>query len=206
MQALDTKTITEIHRKLAPSEHAFNVIYEHCQIIAEIAQQLIETNSLKLDENLVYAAAMLHDIGYYSLYDDSGFVPEAKAIQHGVTGASLLRKDGVPEAVCRIAERHTGMGLTREDIQKRRLPLPSRDLIAETPEEKLVMYADKFHTKSVLIDEPYDTRGWFNKTSTYLAIVKRFGEALGKRFEKFVEEYGEPDLTNLAKKYNQPIR
>ena len=48
-----------------------------------------------------------------------------------------------------MASHHTGVGLTAEQILHRKLPLPAVDLLAETVEEELVMYADAFHTKSV---------------------------------------------------------
>lgn len=43
---------------------------------------------------------------------------------------------------------HTGVGLTKEDVLVQGLPLPPADYVAITPEERLVMYADKFHSKT----------------------------------------------------------
>lgn len=53
------------------------------------------------------------------------------------------------EQIARICERHTGAGLTKEDIVSQNLPIePVRDLVPETLEEKLVCLADKFYSKS----------------------------------------------------------
>jgi uncharacterized protein len=47
-----------------------------------------------------------------------------------------------------VAERHTGTGLTRQEIVRQQLPLPPQDFIPETLEEQIVCYADKFYSKS----------------------------------------------------------
>jgi uncharacterized protein len=47
-----------------------------------------------------------------------------------------------------VCERHTGTGLTREQITRQNLPLPEEDFTPETLEEQLVCYADKFFSKS----------------------------------------------------------
>ena len=52
------------------------------------------------------------------------------------------------EAYARICERHTGTGITAEEIRNQKLPVPERDYLPETPEEKLVCLADKFYSKS----------------------------------------------------------
>ena len=52
------------------------------------------------------------------------------------------------EIYARIAERHTGSGLTAMNIIAQELPLPHRDFLPETELEKLICYADKFFSKS----------------------------------------------------------
>ena len=59
----------------------------------------------------------------------------------------MLRKEGLPQHA-RVAERHTGTGLTKETIQRQGLPLPLHDFSPETIEEQIVCYADKFFSKS----------------------------------------------------------
>lgn len=206
MNLLSDKTILDLHKKYAPHDTAFQIVFEHCQIISAITEQLIEQNHLVIDNRLVHVAAMLHDIGYYPLFDNSGYVPKATLIIHGVKGAEILRQEGLDEAVCRIAERHTGVGLTSESILSQNLPLPPRDLVAETSVEWLVMYADKLHTKSISPGDPHDTRGWFVSPETYLKITGKFGESNAATFRQLIAKYGVPDLQTMANKYSQELK
>ena len=65
----------------------------------------------------------------------------------------MLRAHRQPEWLARIAERHTGSGLTAEDIRTQHLPLPEKDFLPETLLEKLICYADKFFSKTSLDTE-----------------------------------------------------
>ena len=91
---------------------------------------------------------MLHDIGIFRCHAPSihchGTEPY---IKHGAIGAELLRAEGFVRHA-RVAERHTGTGLTRQEIVRQQLPLPPQDFIPETLEEQIVCYADKFYSKS----------------------------------------------------------
>ena len=52
------------------------------------------------------------------------------------------------ESCARICERHTGSGITAQEVRDQSLPLPVRDYLPETVEEQLVCLADKFFSKS----------------------------------------------------------
>ena len=58
-----------------------------------------------------------------------------------------LSKDEI-EPFARVCERHTGAGLTKEDIINQGLPLPAQDFLPETTMEKVICYADKFFSKT----------------------------------------------------------
>ena len=47
----------------------------------------------------------------------------------------------------RICERHTGVGLTAEDIRRQHLPLPERDMVPISQAEKIICYSDLFFSK-----------------------------------------------------------
>lgn len=101
-----------------------------------------------LDLQFVYEAAMLHDIGILKTDADGIFCHGTeKYICHGRLGAEILREEGL-ERHARVAERHTGTGLTARQIEERSLPLPVQDFVPESLEEKLICYADKFYSKS----------------------------------------------------------
>ena len=119
-----------------------------------------------------------------------GELDHANYVRHGILGYGLLGEEGVPEAICRFASRHTGVGLSPADVVSQELPLPVADYRAETGEEKLVMYADKFHTKT---DPPA-----FLSATSYAQQIGRFGQDKAAAFESMRELFGEPDLASLS--------
>ncbi|MCW2899425.1 MAG: metal dependent phosphohydrolase [Streptosporangiaceae bacterium] len=181
------KEIRALHRKYAPTQEAFDLVYTHCVIVCGIAEQLLTRTDLNLNADLVRAGSLLHDIGVYRLYGTSGKLDQASYIRHGILGYELLQHEGFPEAICRFCSCHTGMGLSRDDVRKQGLPLPIADYLAESGEEELVMYADKFHSKT----EPPT----FVTAASYAAHVRRFGEDKTATFRLMCESFGAPDLT-----------
>lgn len=138
----------------------------------------------------------MHDIGAYKLYEaDASIKAGHKYVEHGIEGARLLRQQGYDEAFCRIAERHTGVGLTKEKVKKQGLPLPLKDYVPETKEERLVTYVDTFHTK----------RQHFNTVKRYSEYLAAYDDEFPPIYAKLVKEFGEPDLAPIAKHYNQQI-
>ncbi len=188
-----------LHLKYAPSEDAFDFIYTHCQAVWDIAAQLIERTNLPVNREQVKVGCLLHDIGVYRLYTAGGEIDFKNYIMHGILGYELLAEEGFSQAICRFASCHTGVGLTKADILDEALPLPIEDFVATTIEERLVMYADNFHTKS----DPSNLR--FMSAKTYIEHNRKFGVEHLLKFEKFVTEFGEPDLPELAQKYRTVV-
>jgi uncharacterized protein len=197
MRIPDDAAILALHERHAPTPEALDVVYTHCRIVSDLAEQLQASSRLDADQGLVRAGALLHDVGVYRLYDAAGRLDQAGYIRHGLLGYELLRDEGLPEAVCRFAVRHTGVGITRQDVLRQELPLPPDDYVAETPEESLVMYADKFHTKSA---PPR-----FLTAAAYAAYVRRFGPDKVAAFEALRAAFGDPDLAPLAAAYGQRV-
>lgn len=187
--------IKELHHKYAPSERVFALVWQHSQIVAEIAEKLIKKNNLNVDRDFVRTGSLLHDIGAYLFVSPDVVFDKEQYIRHGYEGAQLLEKEGYPTELCTLVERHVGVGLTKELIKNP--SLPKKDYLPQTVEEKLVLYADKFHTK---IPAFYSVKGYKNY------VANRFGGNVVKRFEKLVQEFGIPDLPALSKKYQQPIK
>jgi uncharacterized protein len=98
----------------------------------------------------------------------------------------------------RFASHHTGTGISKDEIIARNLPLPHQDYFAETPEEELVMYADKFHSKK---EPPV-----FNSHELYSDYVTRFGEEPCARFAALTAKFGKPDLAPLIAEYGHAVR
>ncbi|MBO3839614.1 MAG: HDIG domain-containing protein [Thermoproteota archaeon] len=155
---------------------ADNVI-KHAIRVLGIAKELTDRIRLKgydVDEKLVTAGALLHDIGRSVTHD----------VSHGVVGGRIIRRRKLDEELARIVERHVGGGISREEAEK--LKLGSIDLVPETLEEKIVCYADK------LVDG--DRRVEFEETLKYFAeklgvehpALKRL-EELDAFFKKILE-------------------
>ncbi|MDX3070961.1 HD domain-containing protein [Streptomyces sp. MI02-7b] len=186
-----TARIRALHEKYAPSAEAFDLVFTHCEIVWSIAEQLMPASGVgAVDEELVRAGCLLHDIGVYRLFDDGGGLDHAKYVRHGLLGHELLAAEGFSEALCRFCSCHTGVGLTAADVLRQGLPLPPADYVPVTREERLVMYADKFHTKA--------SPPRFLSFPAYAEQAGRFGEDKVAAFHALRAEFGEPDLGALA--------
>lgn len=186
------RQIRDWHEQAAPDAATFQLVHTHCAIVCAIAEQLISVNGLDVDVELVRAGCLLHDIGVYRLGRDDAYV------RHGLLGDELLGELGLPAVLRRFCSHHTGVGITRADVVRQGLPLPVADYVAETAEEELVMYADKFHSKS---NPPV-----FWSADSFAVRVGRFGADKVTRFAELRSRYGEPDLTVLARQAGHHIR
>jgi len=130
------------------------IFLQHSRQVADKAIGIARRCNLDIPLETVETAAMLHDIGIFlTNAPDIDCHGTEHYICHGILGADLLRKEGIDEAIARVAERHTGAGLTIDDIEHQQLPLPRKDYIPETLLEKLICYADKFFSKSGTMQE-----------------------------------------------------
>lgn len=148
MQLPDWKA--EVDRYYPQGAELRDVYLKHCASVASLALETLDKKCLSLDRKSVEAAAMLHDIGIFLTSAPGIFCNgEHPYILHGVLGADLLRRDGWPECIAAVAERHTGAGMTPEEIRYQCLPLPfDRDYCPHTMLERLICWADKFFSKS----------------------------------------------------------
>lgn len=152
-------TYQEIIDKYYPAGTKCRGIFlQHSRQVADKALDIAQRRNLDISLDDVETAAMLHDIGIFlTNAPDIDCLGSEHYIRHGILGAELLRKEGVDEAIARVAERHTGAGLTIDDIDRQQLPLPRKDYMPETILEKLICYADKFFSKSGAMQEkPFD--------------------------------------------------
>lgn len=155
---------------------AYRILYTHSRSVADKALSLAGKHpEMKLDLTFIEEAALLHDIGVF-LCNAPGIDchGEADYICHGYLGADLLRKEGL-ERHALVCERHTGAGITLKEIVERNMPLPHRDMVPITLEEKLICFADKFFSKSHLDEEKSPDR--IKKS------LSKYGEDSVRRFE-----------------------
>jgi uncharacterized protein len=156
----------------------YNVLVNHSEHVRNKALE-IATNrpELQLDKEFIAEAAMMHDIGIY-LCDAPRIycLGSHNYIQHGCLGAEILRSEGLYKHAL-VCERHTGTGISLEMIVKNNLPLPHRDLLPVSKEEKVICYADKFFSKTKL-----------NETLSIQHIrtqLKKYGESGVKQFNEW---------------------
>lgn len=150
-----------INKYCAGNEELKQILVTHSRQVADRAQLILARHpewveSGEVDPVFVEEAAMLHDIGVV-LCDAPRIhcLGTRQYIEHGYLGAEILRQEGLPKHAA-VAERHTGTGITIEQIVREDLPIPLKDYSPRTLEEKLICYADKFYSKTKLNQEkPY---------------------------------------------------
>lgn len=139
----------EIIRKYYRESPAYPFIFEHSIMVADMALDVARRHpQLHAEPMFLYEAAILHDIGImYTQAPSIGCHGNAPYLCHGYLGADLLRLEGLGRHAL-VAERHTGAGISEDEITSGQLPLPLRVMIPQSIEEQIVCYADKFYSKS----------------------------------------------------------
>ena len=157
----------------------------HSRQVADKAMSVLDLHpEIEADRTFVYEAAMLHDIGVV-LCD----APKINClgthayIEHGYLGAEILRQEGLPKHAA-VAERHTGTGITMEQIMREQLPIPLQDYTPRTLEERLICYADKFYSKTKL--------GQDKPMSKIRLHMWKYGSDAVQRFDELQQQF-EPD-------------
>ena len=178
-----------IQRYYTPGNDDYRVLVSHSRQVADLAvalnRRLID-KGVPIDIEFVEEAAMLHDIGMCRT-DAPGIHCHGTEpyILHGILGRQMLDSMGLFRHG-RVCERHTGTGITAQEIVTQHLPIdPPRDLLPESIEEKVICYADKFFSKS-RPDEPPKT---LERARRSLA---KFGGDTLQRFDDMLDLFGDP--------------
>lgn len=164
-----------IDKYYKPGSDLYEILVIHSKKVRYKALECISRRDLEVDKDFVAEAAMLHDIGILRCNAlgicCTGDLPY---ICHGVEGCKMLEAEGLTRHAL-VCERHTGAGLTVEDIVSQHLPLPHRDMTPQSLEEMLICYADKFYSKSGDIREE-------KSIDKVIASMKKHGEDTLRRF------------------------
>lgn len=167
----------------------YSILVDHSRLVAqkslEIASNLARLNpGLKPDMAFIEKAAMLHDIGIFKTRAQSiGCSGGAPYICHGFLGRELLDEAGLDPAFGLVAERHTGAGITRDNIVVANLPLPHRDMVPVTLEEKIICCADKYYSKSPKKKNTIMTR------DLIIEELAKINPGHARRFTRWAEEF-----------------
>jgi uncharacterized protein len=172
-----------IEKFYTPKTVLYNILVDHGLQVAEKALTVTDRLAhLKPDRDFIYESAILHDIGMvYTHVPQLGSFGNHPYIVHGILGRAMLEKFGLLRHAM-VCERHIGLGLTVEDIRTQKLPLPLRNMVPVTLEEKIVCYADKFFSKS--------RSGNKEKTKEeILQSLSRHGKDKVKKFLSWMDEF-----------------
>jgi len=131
------------------TERTVEILMIHGRMVAGKALEVC--GQLQVDaetRKLVLESAYLHDIGVCrTAAPDIGCNGSEPYIRHGVLGRELLEAEGLPLHAL-ICERHTGVGLTVQDIDRQQLPLPRRDMSPHSLAERIICFSDLFFSKN----------------------------------------------------------
>lgn len=184
--SINSETALQLIDKYFPAGHpARNYYLIHVEVVARAARLILTHNAhLDLDPDKIEAMALLHDIGIVKVHaPEIGCYGKFPYICHGFLGREILEKEGLEE-IAPICERHTGVGITIQDIESQKLPLPKRDMVPLTAEERLICFADKFFSKSAQhpdqpkpIDKIVKSLGKYgpDKTEKFMELAREFG-------------------------------
>lgn len=171
---------------MRPDTKAFRIYTIHVANVSALALRI--GTRLHLSEGqltFIEEAAMLHDIGIVeTLSPEIGCYGADPYIMHLTAGKKILKKEGLPDHA-RVAANHVGVGgLSKKTIIANNLPLPHKDILCQSIEEKVISYADLFYSKN-------PQKLWRKKT------YEELKEKLAKRpeglatFKKWYKEFGE---------------
>lgn len=141
--------ITLLEKYYPPGSTSHRILLQHSEQVAQkaiiVASKLTNTT---VDVEFVREAALLHDIGIlFTAVPLLGCKGKLPYLCHGIKGRELLEAAGLPRHAL-VCERHIGVGLSAEEIVSQKLPLPVRDMLPLSIEERIITYADLFFSKN----------------------------------------------------------
>ena len=170
-----------ISKYYKPRSKAYKILVTHSNLVRDKALKIASDHKeLNPDLNFLAEAAMLHDIGIFKTNaPDLYCFGDFPYLCHGYLGCELLLEEGYSDHAL-VCERHTGVGITAEDVVENNLPLPVRDFVPVSVEEQIICFADKFYSKSgdILHEK--------SVTDVRKSILK-FGEKNLQRFNEWCE-------------------
>ena len=172
-----------IEKYYDPQSELYHILVTHSRLVTQKALEVAGRHpDLQADRNFIAEAGMLHDIGII-MCNAPGIqcYGTHQYIEHGYLGAELLRQEGLPEHA-HVAERHTGTGISQQQIEQAGLPIPPADYFPISIEEQIICYADKFFSKTRLTEEKTLEQA---RTS-----LKKFGDATIVRFDDMHRRFG----------------
>jgi uncharacterized protein len=176
LRLIDTYFATPLSRE---------TVATHSRLVADKALAIAaRLGDPDLDLAFLGEAALLHDIGTCRTHAPGfGCFGSEPYIRHGIIGREILEAEGLPRHAL-VCERHIGVGLTVADIALQELPLPSREMVPLSREERLVCFADLFYSKKPgrITEE--------KSVGAVRASLAGFGAHKVAIFERWLAEFG----------------
>ncbi|UCD90706.1 MAG: HD domain-containing protein [Desulfobacterales bacterium] len=167
-----------------PDSKGYRLLVQHGRQVAGKALTIaLKMPHCNPDLNFIQEAAMLHDIGVFMTHSpDLGYNGGYPYVCHGYLGRKILEEWGLPLHAL-VCERHVGVGITAEEIKQHHLPLPVRDMVPVSIEEKIICFADKFFSKNGNMDAKEKS------TEEILSNLKRYGHDKVECFQEWIQMF-----------------
>jgi uncharacterized protein len=166
---MDEKSAVRLLKRYAKGKKDLDAVLQHSKTVQKVALEIAKNvKKKKIDIEFLKIACILHDIGRFEC------PPEGCSARHGVVGASILKKEGLDSRYQRACSTHLGAGISKEEIKKRKLPIPLRNYIPRSAEEKILCYADK--------------RVWYSRRVSFARVLERYRTQLGKDVAKKIQK------------------
>lgn len=167
-----------INKYYEQNSNLYNILINHSSDVTKKALDIARNHpELNINIQFVREAGMLHDIGIFKTnapsIDCHGEYPY---MAHGYLGSELLQAEGFPKHAL-VCERHTGAGLTLQEIIEQNLPVPHREMTPISIEEQVICFADCFFSKTHL--------GVEKQINTIRQKLGRFGDRSVNQFDQW---------------------
>lgn len=162
---------------------------------AKIAEKAAE-NGASVDVHKAWIMGWLRDVGRvpWGIASKAGYSDITQEYgHHGYLGYEFLLRSGVPEDLAIISMTHIGSGISAQEVKQvnqilERSIFPEHDWFAKTPEEKIVVIADKVPgwNNTVVAHHKANQRGERKGNKIYSWLENQ--NPLWERFWKFKED------------------
>ncbi len=170
-----------IHKYIKPNTKLYRIYIIHVTLVTNKALKIARCLSMPAESrNFIEEASMLHDIGIIKVHaPDLYAFGKLPYITHGIEGAKILLREGLKKHA-RVAEAHTGVGIFEQDIKRFNLPIPLKNYVPKTMEEKIISYADLFFSKDI-------DKLWIEKQPRQIEkrLLDKFGKKHANIFKKW---------------------
>lgn len=175
-----------IHKYIPPNSRTYKIYVPHVTLVTAKALNIARKLHLSAEQLIfIEEASMLHDIGIIKVERFSlSSRDNLPYLSHAPMGREILEREGLPRHAL-VAENHIGVGITQDEIIEQKHPLPLRDFVPQTLEEKIISWADLFYGK-------HPEKLWIEKSlHDVKKLVSKYGQRQEKVFEEWLALFGE---------------